>query len=135
MNTVSSNIHLNILIQLAKVDGIVVQEEIDLINQVGKANGMTDEQIASCFDEYISIDELAILSDDEKYDFIYSIVQLMKIDGRLYNEEISFCAKMASKLGYEEDVLCELILKIYSDPAISADKGMIKHQIQNYLIS
>lgn len=130
----SSNIHLNILIQLARVDGIVVQEEIDLINQVGKANGMSEEEIAACFDEHTPIDELRNLNDDEKFDFIYSIVQLMKIDGRLYNEEIKFCAKMASKLGYEEDVLCELILKIYSDPDITADKGDIKNQIQAYLI-
>ena len=130
----SSNVHLNILIQLARIDGIVVQEEIDLINQVGKANGMSEDEIAAYFDEQISIDELKNLSDDEKYDFIYSIVQLMKIDGRLYNEEIKFCAKTAAKLGYDEDVLFELILKIYSDPDITADKGVIKNQIQTYLI-
>lgn len=132
--TTMSRTHLNILVQLAKVDGVVVKEEIDLITQVGKANGMTDEEINECFMREIPIEDLSEIPDDTKYEYIYSIVQLMKIDGRLYKEEINFCAKMASKLGYDKDVLLELILKIYSDPHISADKEEIKSTIQNYLI-
>ena len=130
----SAQIHLNILIQLAKIDGVVVQEEIDLINQVGKANGMTNYEIEACFDEEKSLDELATLQEDEKFEFIYSVVQLMKIDGRLYDEEIQFCAKMASKLGYNENVLFELILNIYSDPNLCTDKQSIKGHIQEFLI-
>lgn len=126
--------HLNILVQLAEVDGIVVQEEVDLIYEVGRANGLTDEEIASCFDEEEPIGDLSDLSDDEKYDLIYSIVQLMKIDGKLYNEEIKFCARMSAKLGYEEDVLFELMLKIYADPDLCADKATLKKHIQEYLI-
>ncbi|WP_422360154.1 TerB family tellurite resistance protein [Reichenbachiella sp.] len=129
-----SKSHLNILVQLAKVDGIVVQEEVDLINEVGKANGMSEEEIASCFEEELPIGDLSSLTDDKKYDLIYSIVQLMKIDGKLYNEEIKFCAKMSAKLGYEEDVLFELMLKIYADPDLCADKESLKKQIQEFLI-
>ena len=129
-----SRTHLNILVHLAKVDGIVVQEEIDLINKIGHVNGMTDDEISSCFDQPNPIENLEHLEDDEKFEYIYSIVQLMKIDGRIYKEELNFCAKMASKLGYDEDVLLELILKIYSDPHISADRSKIKSKIQNYLI-
>ncbi|MFY0654469.1 MAG: TerB family tellurite resistance protein [Cyclobacteriaceae bacterium] len=129
-----SNIHLNILIQLAKIDGVVVQEEIDLINDIGKAHGMTEEQISACFDEHHSVDDLEGLSDDEKFEYVYSIVQLMKIDGRLYDEEIKFCGKVAAKLGYNEEVLFELMLKIYSDPHISADKDEIKKRIQSHLL-
>lgn len=130
----SAKAHLNILIQLAKIDGIVVKEEIDLINQVGKANGLSQHEIEACFDDERPLDELTGLNDDEKFEIIYSVVQLMKIDGRLYDEEIKFCAKMVSKLGYREDVLFELILKIYSDPNLSADKLSIKSKIQKFLI-
>jgi len=125
--------YLNILVQLSRVDGVVVQEEIDLINQLGKAHGMNDEEITQCFDDPQEIEGLTDLTDDEKYDYIYGIVQLMKIDGRIYEEEIRFCAKMAAKVGYSEDVLFELILKIYSDPDISADKEVLKENIQRFL--
>ena len=128
-----SNVHLNILIQLAKVDGVVVQEEIDLINEIGKAHGMTEEQISACFEEQHELSDLKGLSDDEKFEYVYSLVQLMKIDGRLYDEEIKFCGSVAAKLGYDEEVLFELMLKIYSDPHMSADKNEIKKKIQSYL--
>ncbi|MFY0628497.1 MAG: TerB family tellurite resistance protein [Reichenbachiella sp.] len=129
-----SNIHLNALIQLAKVDGVVSPEEVDLINEVGRANGFSADDIAASFELEMSLDNLSDLPDDEKYDFIYSVVQLMKIDGKLYNEEIKFCAKMASKLGYDENVLFELMLKIYADPDLCADKESLKKTIQEYLI-
>jgi hypothetical protein len=128
-----SRTHLNILVQLAKIDGVIVQDEIDLIKQIGAANGMGSEEISQCFDDPELVEDLSSLSDDEKYEYIYSIVQLMKIDGRLYKEELKFCAKMASKLGYDKEVLLELLLKIYSDPDINADKAILKSTIQKYL--
>ncbi|WP_258105793.1 TerB family tellurite resistance protein [Marinoscillum sp. MHG1-6] len=126
--------HLNLLVQLARIDGVVVQEEIDLIKQIGEANGMSSDDITGCFEDPTLIEDLSGLTEDEKYEYIYSIVQLMKIDGRLYKEELAFCARMASKLGYDEGVLLELMLKIYSDPHLSADKELIKDTIQEYLI-
>lgn len=121
------------LVQLARIDGVVVREEIDLIKQIGKANGLSNEEISEAFDDPSMIEGLESIDDDTKYDYIYNIVQLMKIDGRIYKEEIHFCAKMASKLGYDESVLRELMVKIYSDPHITTDKASLKAKIQTYL--
>lgn len=129
-----SRSQLQILVQLAKIDGVVSQDEIDLIRQVGKANGLTEEDITIAFDENREVGNLEDLSDDLKYEYMYRVVQLMKIDGRLYKEEITYCAKMAAKLGYNEDVLYHLITKIYSDPHVSADKEDLKKKVQEYLI-
>lgn len=125
--------HLNLLVQLARIDGVVVQDEIDLITQIGEANGLSADEISACFEDPTLIESLDVLSDDEKFEYIYNIVRLMKIDGRLYKEEIGFCARLASKLGYSEGVLLELMLKIYSDPDISMDKNQLKETIQGYL--
>ena len=121
------------LVQLARVDGVVVQEEIDLIKQIGKANGMSNEEISEAFEDPSVIEGLETLNDDQRYDYLYNVVQLMKIDGRIYKEEIQYCARIASKLGYEEDVLREMMLKIYSDPHITTDKETLKAKIQTYL--
>ena len=83
-----SRTHLNLLVQLAKIDRVVVQDEIDLIKQIGKANGMSSDDISACFEDPTLIEDLDTLSNDEKYEYIYSIVKLMKIDGRLYKEEL-----------------------------------------------
>lgn len=129
----SSINHLKMLVQLAKVDGVVVQDEINLIMNIGEAHGLSSSEISECFDNPHEFGDFSNLSDDERYEYIYNMVELMKIDGRLYKEEISFCAKIASKLGYEEAVLLELILKIYSDTDITTDKDSLKSTIQQYL--
>ncbi len=129
----SSINQLRILVQLAKVDGIVVQDEIDLIKSIGEAHGLNSAEISGCFENPADDEDLSMLEDDEKYDHIYNLVQLMKIDGRLYKEEIGFCAKVASKLGYDESVLLELMMKIYADPDLTTDKETLKSTIQQYL--
>lgn len=111
----------------------MVQEEIDLITEIATNFGMTSEEISFCFEDPNYIGDLSGLPDDEKYEQIYNMVKLMKIDGRLYKEEIQFCARIATKLGYEEDVLTELMLKIYSDPHLTTDKDTLKSTIQKYL--
>jgi len=131
--TTSIRAHMNMLVQLARVDGVVVQEEIDLITDIGTGFGMSSEEISACFEDPDDTGDLSSLADDEKYELIYNMVQVMKIDGRLYKEEIQYCAKMASGLGYEEEVLTELMLKIYSDPHITTGKGSLKASIQKYL--
>ena len=125
--------HLNMLVQLAKIDGVVVAEEIDLIKKIGKANGLSSSEISESFDDPSNLSGLDALSLDQKYDYMYNIVQLMKIDGRIYKEEIKYCARIASRLGYEEEVLRELMLKIYSDPHITTDKETLKSTVQKYL--
>ncbi len=129
----SARTHLNLLVQLARIDGVVVQDEIDLIKEIGRANGMSSDEISACFEDPTLIEDLDLLTDDERYDYVYSIVQLMKIDGRLYKEELTFCAKLVTRLGYHEGVLLELLLKIYSDSHISADKQSLKSTVQSYL--
>ena len=124
---------MNMLVQLARIDGVVVQEEIDLITEIGTGFGMSSEEISACFEDPDQIGELSSLADDEKYELIYNMVQVMKIDGRLYKEEIRYCAQMASGLGYKEEVLTQLMLKIYSDPHITTGKGSLKASIQKYL--
>ena len=129
----STRAHMNMLVQLARIDGVVVQEEIDLIKQIGTDFGMSSEEISACFENPDQIGDLSTLVDDEKYELIYNMVQMMKIDGRLYKEEIQYCAKMATCLGYNEEVLAELMLKIYSDPHLTTGKGSLKSFIQKFL--
>ena len=61
------------------------------------------------------------LSGDEQFEFLYRLVQLMKIDERMYQEEIRFCSFIASKLGYNPQVMFDLMLHVDSKD-LSAEK-------------
>ena len=124
---------LNILVKLARIDGVLVQDEIALIKKIGRAHGMTNQEIQDCFEHPYGLESLEELTPDEKYEFLYDVIQLMKIDGRLHQEEIQFCARAVAKLGYDQAVLLEMLLKIYGDDRITANKESLKQDIQKFL--
>ncbi len=70
--------------------------------------------------------QLPVLSDDEKFEYLYNIVQLMKIDSKIYLSEINFCEDMAVRLGFNKKVIGRLSRQIFSDPSITADKERLK---------
>ncbi|MFM8758981.1 MAG: hypothetical protein ACKODS_05470, partial [Methylophilaceae bacterium] len=52
------------------------------------------------------------MSAEEKFDYIFSLVQLMRLDERLYQEELKFCFKIAERLGYSQEAIFELLMHV-----------------------
>jgi len=124
---------INTLVQLASADGLLSEKEARFIKMLGKVNGMSDEEIDSIIKNPQPIEDLHHLSDDQKFEYIYSLVQLMKADGQVFKSEIAFCEKIAVELGYKSKVISELSSRIYSDPAITSDRDKLKARAQKYL--
>ena len=129
-----SKTQLSLLVQIARIDGEVADEELNIIHQIGAMNGLTSQEIADIIeDPQPEPDKFDNLNEDERFEYIYSIVQLMKADGKLYKEEIQFTSRVATKLGYDEAVLFELMTRIYSDEKLNTDKEMVKRTVQEFL--
>ncbi|MDN4165948.1 TerB family tellurite resistance protein [Cytophagales bacterium LB-30] len=126
-----SKARLSILVLLAKVDGQITADEELLIREIGQHTGMTEAEIVDTLQNPFVTHDVSDLSADEKFDYLFSIVQLMKVDGRMFKDEIRFCSKLAAKMGYDEAVLFELITKALSTPTI--DKAELKKKVQAYL--
>jgi hypothetical protein len=128
--------HLKVLVQLAKIDGEFDHSEADFIRKIGVANGLNAEEIEELILMTESDDEipeyLSLLSDDDKFEYMYSIVQLMRIDGKLHKDEIRFCIMVTEMLGYREEALFEFITATYSDPKETFNKDMIKRKMSEY---
>jgi hypothetical protein len=116
--------HMKMLVTLAQIDGKVADREKNYIINIGRANGIYPDQIIPMLDKEHEIIVPDGLDNDEKFDCIYSLVQLMKIDERMYQEEIRFCSAIANKLGYQQDVMFELMLHVKST-------AMDKHEVAN----
>lgn len=125
---------LNVLIQLAASDNKVAEKEAKLIEMIGVSNGLEKIEI----DEMMKnpshpIGDLSLLTDDQKFEHLYHVVQLMKVDGQVFKSEIVFCEDIAQRLGYKKGVIAELSTKIFSDPSITADRDFLKTKTQRYL--
>ena len=106
---------LKLLISLAQIDGKVAERERNFIANIGKSNDITPDQIETLFDQRHALIIPTDLTDDQKFEYLFSLVRLMKIDERMYKEEMMFCSKIAENLGYENQVMFELLLHVKAD--------------------
>ena len=105
---------LKILANLARIDGDMAEREKNYILNIGKANGFPESSVGTLF---YSAHEVIIpenLSAEKKFDYIFCLVQLMKLDERLYQEELKFCFQIADRLGYSQEVMFELLTHVKS---------------------
>jgi hypothetical protein len=123
---------LSILINLANVDNDFSEDEKDMIYMVGKANGIPEKEIDQLLENPLPMPEELTMTDDDKFEYLFNIVQLMKIDKEVYMSEVKYCEEIAEKLGYNKSVVAELSSKIYSDPSITSNKEYLKDKIKKY---
>lgn len=124
---------LKLLVNLARMDGELAIIERNYIINIGKAHGFPESSVETLF--YSSHDVIIPedLTADQKFEYIFNLVQLMKIDERLYEKEIKFCANVASKLGYQPQVMFELLLRIKSDKMSAEEKNSLKALTSKFL--
>lgn len=125
---------LNILIQLATIDGHLAGKEKKLIEHIAKVNNISDDTIKQLLSQPEPISDLNHLTDDERFEYLYMVIQLMKVDGQVFKSEIVFCENISERLGYKKKVVSELSKNIYSDPSITADRQMLMDKAAKYRV-
>ncbi|MEQ8241498.1 MAG: TerB family tellurite resistance protein [Cyclobacteriaceae bacterium] len=125
---------ISILVHLSKADNYVAESESALIHSIGKAGGLKRDAVELIMDNPKPIPHLKNLPPDEKFDYIFNVIQLMKIDGKIHQKEISFCERLAIALGYKPGVVADLSAYIYSDPSIQTKRSYLRTIADSHLI-
>ncbi|WP_421874316.1 TerB family tellurite resistance protein [Marinoscillum sp.] len=123
---------LSTLIQLAKIDGEFAGEERELILILGKANGLSEDDVLHLVDNPEPLPALSTMTDDDRFEYLYNIVQLMKIDSQVYLSEIKYCEELAEKLGFKKAVISKLSSKVFSDPSITSNREALKREVKKF---
>jgi len=124
---------MKLLINLAQIDGKVAEREKNYILNIGRANGIYPDEITPLFDQRHDLIVPANLDNDQKFNCIFSLVQLMKIDERMYKEEILFCSKIASSMGYDPQVMFDLMLHVKGAAMAPDEKEALRILTLQYL--
>jgi uncharacterized tellurite resistance protein B-like protein len=122
-----------VLINLAASDRSVGEKEAKAIHMIGKANGISKDEIEAMMKTPKPIGDLSSFSEDQKFENLYHLIQIMKSDGQVFKSEIHFCEQIAEKLGYKKGVVAELSSRIYSDPTITADRKLLFERAHKFL--
>ncbi len=124
---------MKLLINLAKVDGQIADKEKSHLVTIGRANGIYPDEIYPLFTQSHQVVVPEDLSADEKFDLLFSLIQLMKLDERMYREEIIFCGQVAAKLGYDKHVMFELLANVRSGRMEANEVDNLKKIVQKFL--
>jgi uncharacterized tellurite resistance protein B-like protein len=124
---------MKLLISLAQIDGKVAERERNYIVNIGRANGIYPDEVEPLFDQRHELIVPTNLTDDQKFNYIFSLVQLMKIDERMYREELMFCGKIATNLGYNPEVLVDLLLHVRTFEMPAREIAELKAIVQKNL--
>lgn len=129
--------HLRSLVQMAITDQSFDERERALIYSIGKANRIAESEIDALVNDVMQKKgeykiSFSALSFDEKFEYLYNIIQMMKIDNQVFLSEIKFCKGMAKKLGFDEKVVSKMSSKIYSDPSITSDIDALKRAVKKF---
>lgn len=124
---------MKLLVNLARIDGNVAEREKNYIINIGRANGIYPDQILPLFNQTHEMIVPENLSANEKFDYIFSLVQLMKIDERMYKEEIVFCSQIATRLGYSQQVIFDLMLNVKASGMSATEMESLKKMVEQHL--
>lgn len=123
---------MNVLVNLAAIDRIIDIKEVKLIHMIGAANGFTTAEVDEMIRHPHTIISMNEMTPEEKFEHLYYLVTLMKSDGKIFQNEIDFCEKIADRLGYKKGVVATLSQHIYSDITVKADRDMLRKKTDQY---
>ena len=109
------------------------------IVNIGRANNMSEDEINTIISEGLKKKEIESqedflgLSFDQKFEYLVSVIELMKVDGKIFLSEINYCKEIAEKLGFKKEVISKVTSKIHTDPSLSVEWNLLKDEIRHSL--
>lgn len=122
-----SRTSLSILIELANRDGEIDESERRLIHHIGQAHNHTEEEIDELIKNTPTI-EYDNLTNDERFEMLYDLVRLMKVDGKIFDDEILYCLDVARKLGYPMEAIMELYGLVHANLKLTSEIRVLKRK-------
>ena len=126
--------HLRNLVALSSVDGNIDDSEKEILIRIGTRKGIKKSDIDKMIENPGHTNFVPATSDDERFEQIYDLVELMLADGIAEDTELHFCVEMAGKLGFRKAVVGVLIRKITLSLLEGLDKETIKQEVRSFLV-
>lgn len=121
---------LNILIQLAQVDKEFASSERDMVYQIARERKFSEEAVTDLIVNPEPIGSLGALSQEQKFDYLLSAVEMVFADHKVLDSEIIFTKSIAIKLGFRKGVVDYLVENYKNSP-----EDLKKRVIGDYMLT
>lgn len=96
---------LNILIQLAEADKHFARAEREMIFRIAKEKNFDEQEVTELIRNPEPIDPIHELTPDQKFEYLFSCIELIFADHNVFESEIIFSKNIAVKLGFKKAII------------------------------
>lgn len=93
--------HFKNLVLIANADGIVSEEEHQLLNRIGKKIGLNEAQIKNIKENPADYPAIPPVSLVERLEQMVQLIKMIQIDGFISEEEYGLLKLLALRLGFD----------------------------------
>ncbi len=101
--------HFRNLFAVARVDGVLCREEMDLVISLAEKFEMSPAGVTKILKNPDSGKLVLPKTSRERIEHLYDLVTVMVVDGRIDEREVFLCESLAAKMGCREGVPGPLI--------------------------
>jgi len=104
--------HLRNLIEVAYSDGEFDALEVDYLLSLAGRFKISEAELKSIKDNPELIDYEAPQRDQQRFEHLYQLVNMMMMDGVIHDKELEICKKYAQRLNLRPEFVDDMVLAI-----------------------
>ena len=121
--------YLKQLIKVAMSDGNIDEKENKFINKIAVKFNLSDDDINDIKSNLQDIKFREPQNSKARFQMVFDLVWLMLIDGNIDVNEIHICSRVAMKMGYEPQIVEDLVIAIQNNLVNAAEPEAIYEKI------
>ena len=101
--------HIKNLIAIASIDGDFASSERSLIYEIGLRYGLTDFEVNQLMTNPSEANLLIPDTEEKRIQHLDNYIELIVSDGKVMDEELDFCKIIANVLGFDDEMVVEVL--------------------------
>jgi hypothetical protein len=122
------------LVQVSKIDGILNQEENDLLHKEGKKFGLTDPEIEHLIETEGNSPYNAPYSLEEKFEHLYNMGGMILADDVVDERERRMIKKFAIEAGFSDSKLSGVAEILIEGIRMNTDEEVLFNKFKRYIL-
>jgi uncharacterized tellurite resistance protein B-like protein len=92
--------HFANIVRIAKSDNVISEEEVEFLTRISKKYNISNEQFKQILKAPEAVPTLAHLDCEERADRLYELLQMVEVDHKIEDQEVSMLKKLVIGLAF-----------------------------------
>ncbi len=94
--------HFRNMVLIAKADGVITEDERNLLHKMGQSLSLSEEQVAEIIKNPNKLSIVPPVSREERFEQMIELVRMVQVDGKIDDKEMDVLSRVAVGIGYQD---------------------------------